>query len=97
MAKLEYSLDALVDIERLIDFLIDADAVAAVAVFDIIEDGVQVLKRHPEIGRSVSSRSMRELVISRGSTGYIAIYEFDKLLNTVVILAVKHQREEDFN
>jgi mRNA-degrading endonuclease RelE of RelBE toxin-antitoxin system len=39
----------------------------------------------------------RELVISRGRTGYIAIYELDKLTDIVVILAIKHQRENAFH
>ena len=96
MAKLEYSADMLADIERLVHFLIDVDLVAALNTFDIINDGLQLLKRHPEIGRLVEGEK-RELVISRGSTGYIAIYAFDKLQNIVVVLAVKHQREDGFN
>ena len=96
MAKLEYSKDALEDIERLVDFLMDLDLLSALSTFDIVDDGVQLLKRHPEIGCLVGA-GKRELVISRGNTGYIAIYEFDKLVNTIVVLAVKHQREDQFN
>jgi mRNA-degrading endonuclease RelE of RelBE toxin-antitoxin system len=39
----------------------------------------------------------RELVISRGNTGYVAVYAFDKLTNVVVVLAIKHQRENAFH
>lgn len=97
MVKLEYSQNALDDIERLVDFLIGSDLLAALSTFEVIDDGVQLLKRHPEIGRLVAASGKRELVISRGNTGYIAIYAFDKFLNVVVILAIKHQREADFN
>lgn len=95
MAKLEYAKNALDDIERLVDFLIDSDLAAAVNTFNIIDDGIQLLKRHPEIGRLVGG-GKRELVISRGNTGYIAVYAFDKLLNVVVVLAIRHQREGEF-
>ena len=96
MAKLEYALNALSDIKRLVEFLIDNDVIAALETFDIIDEAVQVLRRHPDIGRSTSSASKRELVISRGKTGYVAIYKLDKLADIVVILAIKHQREDNF-
>ena len=96
MAKLEYSLNALSDIKRLVEFLIDNDVIAALETFDIIDEAVQVLRRHPDIGRSTSSAGKRELVISRGKTGYVAIYKLDKLADIVVILAIKHQREDNF-
>ena len=94
MAKLEYSLNALHDIKRLVDFLIDSDIISALENFDIIDEAVQILRRHPDIGRSTSSAGKRELVISRVKTGYVAIYKLDKLVDIVVILAIKHQRED---
>ena len=94
MAKLEYSLNALHDIKRLVDFLIDSDIIAVLETFDMINEAVQVLRRHPDIGRSTYSNGKRELMISRGKTGYVAIYKLDKLVDIVVILAIKHQRED---
>lgn len=82
------------DIARLVEFLMDADISVALGTFDIINDGLQILKLHPQIGRLVEGEK-RELVISRGNTGYIALYRFDKLLNSVVVLAVRHQRENN--
>jgi len=97
MIKLEYSQKALADINRLVLFLINSDISIALDTFDIIDEAIQVLKRHPDIGRITSTTGKRELVISRGRTGYIAIYEFDKLTDVVVFLAIKHQRENEFN
>lgn len=97
MAKLEYAQNALSDIKRLVEFLIDSDIIAALETFDIIDEAVQVLRRHPDIGRSTSSVGKRELVISRGKTGYVAIYKLDKLADIVVILAIKHQREDNYD
>lgn len=97
MTKLEYSQNALADIKCLVEFLMDSDVVAALETFDIIDEAIQILKRHPDIGRMPHLNSKRELVISRGRTGYIAIYELDKLTDIAVILAIKHQRENAFH
>ena len=96
MAKFEYSQDALADIECLVDYLIDVNLEVALEAFNVIDDGVRLLTRHPEIGRQLGG-GKRELVISRGRTGYIAIYAFDKWINTVAVLAIKNQREDLFN
>ncbi len=96
MAKLEYSLDAITDIDRLVNFLMGFDLAAALDTYGIINDGLQLLKRHPKIGRIVTGEK-RELAISRGSTGYVAVYTFDNLLDVVIVLAIKRQRESDFN
>lgn len=97
MAKLEYSQNALDDIKRLVAFLIDSDVIVGLETFDIVDEAIQILKRHPDIGRMTQNNGKRELVISRGRTGYIAIYALDKLTDIVVILAIKHQRESGFN
>ena len=55
MSKIEYAQNALSDIKRLVDFLIDSDIIAALENFDIIDEAVQILRRHPDIGRSTSS------------------------------------------
>jgi plasmid stabilization system protein ParE len=84
------------DIMRLVDFLMDRDVAAALATFDIVDDGLSLLNKHPEIGRPTEEYCLRELVISRGQTGYVALYEFDELRDLVIVLRVKHQREEGF-
>jgi hypothetical protein len=35
-------------------------------------------------------------VISRGRTGYVALYSFEPGQDTVLILAIRHQREAGF-
>jgi hypothetical protein len=46
------------------------------------------------VGRIVE-HGLRELVISRGRTGYVALYRFDADRNHVIVLAIKHQHELD--
>lgn len=92
MAKLSYSGRALADLERLTDFLIESDPSAAAETLGLIEEAVDLLIRHPLIGRPVEY-ALRELVISRGSTGYVALYSFEEDQDAVLILAIRHQRE----
>ena len=49
------------------------------------------------VGRPVEDYDdLRELVIEFGATGYLALYRFEPSRNVVTILAIKHQREDDY-
>ena len=95
MAKLIYSARALADLERLTDFLIEADPSAAAETVGLIEEAVELLVRHPLTGRPLEYE-LRELVISRGHTGYVALYGFEEARGAVLILAIRHQREAGY-
>jgi plasmid stabilization system protein ParE len=95
MARLIYSPRAFSDLDRLTDFLIDSDPVAASVTVDLITEAVAILKRHPLIGRHVED-DLRELVVSRGRTGYVALYSYEVEHDAVLILAIRHQREAGF-
>jgi plasmid stabilization system protein ParE len=58
---------------------------------DIIQ-ALQVLTRRPLIGRPLKSGN-RELVIGKGSKGYVALYRFEETIDTVFVLAIRNQRE----
>lgn len=95
MAKLIYSKTALADLERLTDFLLERAPSVAAETVDLIEEAVSLLKRHPLIGRPVD-HDLRELVISRGRTGYVALYSVDQSHDAILILAIRHQREAGY-
>ena len=57
-----------------------------------IQSAVDNLAAHPLVGRRVEE-DLRELVISFGDTGYIALYRFVVQQDTVRVLALRHQRE----
>jgi plasmid stabilization system protein ParE len=95
LAKLIYSGQALADLERLTDFLAGSDPIAAADTVGLIEEAVAVLRRHPLIGRPVE-HELRELLISRGRTGYIALYSFEEKQDAVLIHALRHQREAGY-
>jgi len=39
---------------------------------------------------------LRQLVISRGRTGYVALYRYREDIDQAVVLAIRHQREAGF-
>ena len=92
MAKLSYSDRATADIDRLTDFLLATDALAAAETVELIAEAVGLLSRHPLIGRPVEL-GLRELVISRGLTGSVALYSVEDEHDAVLVLAIRHQRE----
>jgi len=95
LAKLKFVEEAGQDIERLTDFLLEIDVSAAIETANLIVDAVSILRRHPLMGRSVGD-GYRELIISRGRTGYVALYAYDEASDLVLILAVRHQRESGY-
>lgn len=83
------------DLERLTDFLLQSLPQEAADTVDLIVDALAVLERHPLVGRPLA-HGLRELVISRGRTGYLALYQYDEAADMVLVLAVKHQREQGY-
>jgi plasmid stabilization system protein ParE len=92
VARLSYSQRALDDLARLTDFLLASDPPAAVQTAEVIEEAVNILRRHPLIGRPAEA-GLRELLISRGRTGYVALYRHEPIVDAVLVLAIRHQRE----
>ena len=92
MASIVYSPNALSNLERAFRFLREEDSSAAAAAAVAIREAVELLAHHPFVGRSVEGE-LRELVISFGRTGYVALYRFVPARDQVRILAVRHQRE----
>ena len=95
MAQLIYSQRALADLERLTDFLLETEPVAALDTTELIMEAVRILGNHPLVGRP-AEHDMRELVISRGRTGYVALYSYEDEHDTVLVLAIRHQREAGY-
>jgi plasmid stabilization system protein ParE len=95
MAQVVYSARSLAHIERAFQFLRDQNPAAARDAVTAIQSAVDNLAAHPLIGRRIEGE-VRELVISYGQTGYVALYRFVVPQNEVRILAIRHQRELGF-
>jgi len=95
VAQVVYSARSLAHIERAFQFLRESNPAAALDAVTAIQSAVDNLKAHPLIGRRIEGE-LRELVISYGQTGYLALYRFLVMQNQVRILAIRHQRELGF-
>ncbi len=86
------------DLERLFEFLAANDLPSAIRARAAIEKAYEFLEMMPFACRKAeqSNPFFRELVIPFGSAGYVALFEIDDQ-NTVTVLAIRHQREEDFH
>jgi plasmid stabilization system protein ParE len=94
VARVVYARRALDDLDRLLSFLAREDAAAAARSAGAIRSAVDLLAEHPLIGR-VRRGDLRELVISFGKTGYVALYRFVPHRAVVRVLGFRHQRELD--
>ena len=95
--QIRFTLEAQADLERLYLFLAKNDLAAAEKALDTIDKAWEILEDFPFTCRKVESSNafLRELVISFGNSGYVALYEIDDE-RTVTVLAVRHQREDDY-
>jgi plasmid stabilization system protein ParE len=95
--KLRFTPEAEADLLRLYDFLLAADVAAADRALDAIRNSLEIPRVSPFSCRKARPDNpfLRELIIPFGSTGYVALFEIESG-STVNILAVRHQREEDY-
>jgi plasmid stabilization system protein ParE len=95
VARVELAPEAGDDFDRIFDHLADHDLEHAVARVGEIIEALNVLETNPEIGRP-APRDKRELVIGRGSRGYVALYRYVPELDTAFVLAIRSQREAGY-
>jgi plasmid stabilization system protein ParE len=95
VAQVVYSGRSLEHVERAFQFLRDKNPSAALHAVAAIRSAVDNLAAHPLVGRRIEGE-LRELIISYGQTGYIALYRFVIARDEVRILALRHQRELGF-
>lgn len=92
MTRVAIEDDALADAERILEHLVAngvADAGERVAA---VISALDLLEQHPLIGRPAPA-GLHELVIGQGARGYLALYRYEALDDTVVVLALRAQRE----
>ena len=89
------------DLERLHEYLLSrAETVEDLDLADRAVDEIELackvqLARTPHLFRKAgTSLTRRELVITFGASGYVALYEIS--VATVFVLALRHQLEDDY-
>jgi plasmid stabilization system protein ParE len=95
--RVRYTAEARADLLRLYAFLLERDAPAARRALDAIRKAADMLETFPYTCRKVEPDNpyLRELVVAFGDAGYVALFEIEDE-RTVTILAVRHQREDDY-
>jgi plasmid stabilization system protein ParE len=95
--RVRYTKNAKEDIIQLYQFVLEQDVNTAKRAYDAIAKITEFLKEFPFSCRKAddSNPFLREVIIPFGSSGYIALFEIENK-NTVTILAVRHQREDDY-
>ena len=91
------------DLERLFDFLLErAETSEELDRAQEAIDAIRATAQHRlgvtpfSFRKAAQNPAQRELIIPFGSTGYVALYEIVST-SKVVVLAVRHQREEDYH
>lgn len=95
MATVEFAPETADDFARIIDYLNLIGATRPRTAITRILNALRALEANPGLGR-LAGGTRRELVIGRGVTGYLALYEYLAELDLVLILAVRSQREQRY-
>ena len=96
MPRVFLSQAAFDDLLRLEEFLAESEDPIAGELLDFILDALNVLTHQPGIGRPVEG-GLRELIILRRRSGYLARYEFDQVRDLVMVARIRHQRESGYS
>ncbi|MDG0026289.1 type II toxin-antitoxin system RelE/ParE family toxin [Trinickia sp. Y13] len=106
--RVRYTRGARDDLKRLYAFLLERDVEVAQRALESIRKAADMLRSFPFTCRKVDDADpfLRELVISFGESGYVALFEIEGAGNAahagvenryITILAVRHQREDDYH
>jgi plasmid stabilization system protein ParE len=98
--RVRFTLEAEEDFLRSFDFLLEQDISAAERAEAAIAMAIEVLEVFPfscrKAGGGSGSPFLREMILPFGGSGFVALFEIEDP-RTVTILAVRHQREDDYH
>lgn len=95
MTTLSYADELRLDIDRIVEHLVRHEVPRVDERLAEVFDALRLLERHPLIGRSAQA-GCRELIVGKGSRGFVALYRYDALDDAVEVLALRGQREAGF-
>ena len=95
--QVRFTKSAREDLKRLYRFFLEQDMHAANHALLAINKAVDLMSAFPFSCRKAQADNplIRELIISFASKGYVALFEIESD-NWVTILALRHQREDDY-
>lgn len=95
MAAIELLPEVGDDFDRTLDHLVRHEVADAALHIESVVEAIAVLDHNPLIGR-LALNDKRELIIGDRSRGYTALYRYVPIMDTVLVLAVRSQREAGY-
>ena len=95
LAALTYSRGAFADLERIYDALAADDPTLAANSVALVGAAIADLAPRPLLGRPAED-GLRERTVSRGRTGYVALYRYLEPAGCVLILAIRHRYDAGY-
>ena len=98
--RVRFTTEAEDDLVRRYGFILarnETDLAVAERALEAIRHAIAGLERSPFSYRKAAADTpfLRELVVPFGAPGYVALFEIEDH-QTVIVLAVRHQREDDY-
>ncbi|MBI3222571.1 MAG: type II toxin-antitoxin system RelE/ParE family toxin [Nitrosomonadales bacterium] len=98
--RIRFTREAEADLMRLFDFLLEQDIDSAAKAEAAIYKAIELLEVFPFSCRKADADEhhtlLRELLIPFGGAGYVVLFKIENN-ETVTIIAVRHQREDDYH
>jgi toxin ParE1/3/4 len=95
MTRLVYDPETVGDFDRIFDHFARHDPMAARETIGHIVEAMNILVKSPLLGRPTAG-GKRELVIGRGTRGFVALYLYLPQEDLVWVLAIRGQREAGY-
>ena len=96
MTTIRFADEVADDYDRILDHLRPHDADDGLDRLVGIRAAIAVLASNPLIGRRLPS-GLRELIIGRGTRGYIALYRYAEALDQVTVVAIRVQKDSGYH
>jgi plasmid stabilization system protein ParE len=102
MAKIVLSDEVIAKLLEIEAYYMERDENVAKRAVETVFSKLRKIADRPLTGRpqltfpELNSPELREAVIPFGDSGFLALYRIDRAEDSIVILALKHQREEGF-
>jgi len=96
MTRIELAPEVGDDFDRILNHLVQYHVENPLLRMREIIEAINILENNPMIGRPAKNNK-RELIIGRRSHGYVALYRYIFEIDTVLVLAVKNQKEVGYD
>jgi plasmid stabilization system protein ParE len=96
MTRIELAPEVGDDFDRILNHLVQYHVENPLLRIREIIEAINILENNPMIGRPAKNNK-QELIIGRRSHGYVALYRYIFEIDTVLVLAVKNQKEVGYD